>query len=155
MKKICLMLVIVLMVVLAGQYFHVSPLYANSTAERKEPFVAALLSLAIPGLGQVYAADWQFTGRAVMFLGVWIGAWAVYYVIGFATLGMLLLIGWVLPLGWTIYAAVDAARLSKEYNTRHGFALLENKGKELLALKTPEGKITLGSPPTQFQVVYR
>lgn len=155
MKKICLMLVIILMVVFAGQYFLAPPVYANSTPEKKEPAMAGLFSFLIPGLGQMYVADWQWTNRVTMFIGVWLGAWLVSYLLIYVTLGLASFVVWILPLGWKIYAIVDAVKLANKYNAKHGFALLENRGKKVLALNTPEGKITLGSLPTQFQVVYR
>jgi TM2 domain-containing membrane protein YozV len=81
----------------------------KNKSKRKNPLIASLLSLIIPGLGQVYAGD-LFRGLA------FIAALVVSLCL------MALIIGFLTFFGTWIFAVVDAYNMVKRQNDRIGWS---------------------------------
>jgi TM2 domain-containing membrane protein YozV len=79
----------------------------KTKSKRKSPLLAALLSLIIPGLGQVYAGDL-------------LRGFALLAGLGFSFCLMALIIGFItIPAIW-IFAVIDAYKMVKKHNDEIG-----------------------------------
>ena len=77
----------------------------KTKSKRKNPIIAAALSLVIPGLGQVYAGDL-------------LRGFAILAALGFSFCLMALIIGFIIfPATW-IFAIVDAYNMIKKQNDK-------------------------------------
>jgi len=97
------------------------PATAQQPAGYKDPGIATLLSVVIPGGGQMYAGE---TGRGAMLLGVGMGG----IVLGTAlsmegTSGMPLLAGSLVYLGSWVYGIMDASDSADRMNARRGLTI--------------------------------
>jgi TM2 domain-containing membrane protein YozV len=82
--------------------------FSQPRPDRKNPVLAAILSLIIVGLGQAYAGEWW---RAL-------GFFVVGVILGIT---ILFAIGFVLVPIWWIVAAYDAYRQTIKRNQRYGY----------------------------------
>lgn len=117
MGKIATSLVIVL-----GALALLSPIAVAQEGPR-DPLVYGLASFLIPGLGQYLNGE---PDKALMHFLVAVAIPTVGYYMAVITLNPFL--AYVTPLaqlGWSIYSALDAYNVAKEYNEAHGFSLLE------------------------------
>ncbi len=117
MGKIATSLVIVL-----GALTLLSPIAVAQEGPR-DPLVYGLASFLIPGLGQYLNGE---PDKALMHFLVAVAIPTVGYYMAVITLNPFL--AYVTPLaqlGWSIYSALDAYNVAKEYNEAHGFSLLE------------------------------
>jgi TM2 domain-containing membrane protein YozV len=72
----------------------------------KNPLLAAILSLLIPGLGQIYNGEWV---KGLIFFSISVGVAIVSILTG----GILCCAGWVIP----VFAAYDAYKIAQRINT--------------------------------------
>ncbi|NOX44375.1 MAG: hypothetical protein GXO72_01370 [Caldiserica bacterium] len=117
MGKIAMPLVIIL-----GALALFTPVAAAQEGPR-DPVVYGLASFLIPGLGQYLNGE---PDKALVHFLVAVAIPTVGYYMAVITLNPFL--AYVTPLaqlGWSIYSALDAYNVAKEYNRAHGFSLLE------------------------------
>lgn len=72
------------------------------------PWVAALLSFLIPGIGQIYN---QQTTKGAVFIAVYLIGWTVTYILMYVCVGFLLV---PIMVGFWIVAIIDAAMIGQK-----------------------------------------
>ena len=140
MKKLSIIMAAVLIITFVGQA--ALAVEAGPTPTKKEPIIAGIASLTIPGLGQAYVQDWKFTGKPTTHLAVYIGIWAVGYGLAYVTYGIGSLVWFLAPL-WSIYSAIDALGEANKYNAKYNLSELQPENTYTLNL--PQGAVSLGS----------
>jgi TM2 domain-containing membrane protein YozV len=85
---------------------------ASAPAEKKEPILSLLMSVIIPGLGQIYNKQIQ---KGIILLVGYILLWLVVFVLSYRSNWCCCLTFWV-PLIVMLYAAYDAYTTTKKIN---------------------------------------
>ena len=67
-KKLCIIMAAVCMITFVAQA--ALAVEAGPTPTKKEPIIAGVASLVIPGLGQAYVQDWKFQGKPITHFAV-------------------------------------------------------------------------------------
>ena len=89
-----------------------TPSPASAPAEKKEPILSLLLSVIVPGLGQIYNKQVQ---KGIILLVGYILLWLVVFVLSYRSSWCCCLTFWV-PLIVMLYAAYDAYTTTKKMN---------------------------------------
>jgi len=139
-KKLCIMMAAVCMITFVGQA--ALAVEAGPTPTKKEPLIAGVASLIIPGLGQAYVQDWKFTGKPITHFAVGVGLYTVGWVLAF-TVGYGSGLAWLAGGLWTLYSAIDAAGEANKYNAKYNLSELQPQN--TYSLNLPQGAISLGS----------
>ena len=139
-KKLYIIMAVVCIITFVGQ--SALAVEANPTRTKKEPIIAGLASLMLPGVGQAYVQDWKFTGKPITHLAVYIGIYAVGYGLAYVTYGIGSLVWFLAPL-WALYSAIDAYNDANKYNAKYNLSELQPENTYTLNL--PQGAISLGS----------
>jgi len=139
-KKVCIMMIVVLVITFVGQA--ALAVEVEPAPTRKEPLIAGVASLIIPGLGQAYVQDWEFSGKPITHFAVSVGLYTVGWVLAF-TIGYGSGLAWLAGGLWTLYSAIDAVSEANKYNAK--YHLSEVKPQNTYSLNLPQGVISLGS----------
>jgi len=115
---------------------------AGPTPTKKEPIIAGVASLVIPGLGQAYVQNWKFTGKPITHFAVGVGLYAVGWVLAF-TVGYGSGLAWIAGGLWTLYSAIDAVGEANKYNAKYNLSELQPQN--TYSLNLPQGAVSLGS----------
>jgi|GEM_PF-3830359 len=84
----------------------------------KDPFIALILSLILPGLGHIYAGE---SSKGLIYLLIYIGIFVVAGILLFSTLlGWGWWLGWLLGFAFAIWVALDSMQAAKRTNERGG-----------------------------------
>ncbi|MGA9140934.1 MAG: hypothetical protein WBZ29_11965 [Methanocella sp.] len=99
----------------------VAPVYASASAAPKNPLVSAIVSLIIPGVGQIINGQ---TKKGIILLVIWIVLWIAIGIAYFV--GSLLTLGYgfccclpvfLVPFLLNLYAAYDAYKSANDINS--------------------------------------
>jgi signal peptidase I len=106
-----------------------------SSRDHRQPWLAATLSLLLPGLGHIYARE-TLRGAAVLVAAVVLFAGGIYYTFLPAAELHLVMLYVFFFICVHLYALVDSHNAARRHNERFGLAPLEGKDPWLAALLT-------------------
>ncbi len=115
--EIKIILLFVAFVLIANPFMMNAKTLNKGDANYKDPLIALILSILIPGLGHMYLGQ---TTKGLIYLAIYIGVWVLASVLLYSTLGVSFFIAPLVAFVWAVWVALDAMKVAKRYNDRGG-----------------------------------